>query len=141
MTSTLAAKKSVFAGSRDSIEGVCKGYNHEDPDKRINLKFGVSYRNRAQRTACNFTKKDNQPEPASSLKTSSVEGEDPELARATRRTKLRVIPNCVPAVVESQSLVSSSSDSQSQRSIGFMAAMMRSESGVLRTSRGISKKD
>lgn len=84
-----------------------------------------------------LTKNESQPEPLSSLKTSSLEEEEDEFARAIRKTKLSPRPSCVPAEVESQSLVSSSSDSHSRKSIGFKADMMRSESGCRRTNRGI----
>lgn len=72
----------------------------------------------------------------SSPKTSSPGEEKAEFARAIKKTKLSPNPSCVPADVESQSLVSSSSDSHSKKSIGFKADMMRSESGCLRISRG-----
>jgi hypothetical protein len=85
-----------------------------------------------------LTKNESQPELVSSLKMSSLLVEEPELARASRNKKFMARPSCVPAVAESQSLVSSSSDNQSKKSIGFMAAMMRSLRGCLRTRRGIS---
>lgn len=84
-----------------------------------------------------LTKNESQPEPLSSLKMSSLEEEDEEFARAIRNMKLSPRPSCVPAEVESQSLVSSSSDSHSRKSIGFKADMMRSKSGCRRTNRGI----
>lgn len=84
-----------------------------------------------------LTKNESQPEPLSSLKTSSLEEEEEEFARAIRNMKLSPRPSCVPAEVESQSLVSSSSDSHSRKSIGFKADMMRSKSGCRRTNRGI----
>lgn len=87
-----------------------------------------------------LTKNVSQPELVSSLKTSSLLVDDDELARASRNIKFMTRPICVPAVAESQSLVSSSSDNQSKKSIGFMAAMMRSDSGCRRTRRGISRK-
>lgn len=76
---------------------------------------------------------------ASSLKMSLSDHSDdaPELARATRKTRFMPKPSCVPASFESQSLVSSSSESHSKKSMGFSIDVMRSQSDRRRTSRGI----
>lgn len=62
---------------------------------------------------------------------------DPELARARRNTKLQASPSCVPAILESQSRVSISSESHSRKSMGFNMALSRSANGLRLTSRGI----
>lgn len=69
---------------------------------------------------------------------SSLEEDDgAEFARAKRKTKFNPRPSCVPTSFESQSLVSSSSESHSRKSMGFSIAVMRSQSGLRRTSLGI----
>jgi hypothetical protein len=63
--------------------------------------------------------------------------DDPKFARASKKAKFMPKPSCVPASFESQSLVSSSSESHRRKSMGFSIDVMRSQSGLRRTSLGI----
>lgn len=86
-----------------------------------------------------LTTYENHPVLVSSLKMSLSDNEDvnPTFARASKKTTFMAKPSCVPTNFESQSLVSSSSDSQRRKSMGFRFDVMRSQSGLRRMSLGI----
>ena len=86
-----------------------------------------------------LTKNDNHPEPRSSAKTSSWEADAAaELPRARRKMKFKAKPVYVPTSFASRSLVSISSESHKEKSLGFSDEVMRSHRGFRRTSLGIS---